>query len=80
MSCCGTRLRVGKAALSRVVIARRERAVAILPLEKGLVLHTLHEPRDLHDYEKCSIVCPRPAGCRDGEARDATDRAAGRQV
>jgi DNA end-binding protein Ku len=44
--------RSAKAALSRVVIARRERAVAILPLETGLVLHTLHEPRDLHDYQK----------------------------
>jgi DNA end-binding protein Ku len=42
----------GKAALSRVVISRRERAVAILPLEDGLVLHTLHEPRDLYDYQK----------------------------
>ena len=41
----------GMAALSRVVIARRERAVAILPLEKGMVLHTLHEPRDLHAYD-----------------------------
>jgi DNA end-binding protein Ku len=42
----------GRAALSRVVISRRERAVAILPLEQGLVLHTLHEPRDLYDYHK----------------------------
>jgi DNA end-binding protein Ku len=42
----------GRAALSRVVISRRERAVAILPLENGLVLHTLHEPRDLYDYHK----------------------------
>ena len=41
----------GMAALSRVVISRRERAVAILPLEKGMVLHTLHEPRDLHAYD-----------------------------
>ena len=39
----------GKAALSRVVIARRERAVAILPLGVGLVLHTLHEKRDIYD-------------------------------
>jgi DNA end-binding protein Ku len=44
--------RSGKAALSRLVISRRERAVAILPLEEGLVLHTLHEPRDLYDYQK----------------------------
>ena len=39
-----------KAALSRVVIARRERAAAILPMGNGMVLHTLHEPRDLYDY------------------------------
>lgn len=39
----------GRAALSRVVIARRERAVAILPMGKGMVCHTLHEPHDLYD-------------------------------
>jgi DNA end-binding protein Ku len=39
----------GKIALSRVVIARRERAVALLPMEHGLVVHTLHEAKDLHD-------------------------------
>lgn len=37
------------AALSRVVIARRERAVAIIPSGNGLVCHTLHEPNDLWD-------------------------------
>jgi DNA end-binding protein Ku len=37
------------AALSRVVIARRERAVAILPSGKGMVCHTLHDPGDLWD-------------------------------
>jgi DNA end-binding protein Ku len=42
----------GRAAISRIVISRRERAVAILPLERGMVLHTLHEPRDLYDYSK----------------------------
>jgi len=41
----------GTAALSRVVIARRERAVALLPFGKGLVCHTLHDPRDLWDAE-----------------------------
>jgi DNA end-binding protein Ku len=35
------------AALSRVVIARRERAVAIIPSGDGLVCHTLHDPHDL---------------------------------
>jgi DNA end-binding protein Ku len=39
----------GRAALSRVVIAQRERPVAIMPMGKGLVCHTLHEPRDLND-------------------------------
>lgn len=49
----------GQAALSRVVISRRERAVAILPLDRGLVMHTLHEPRDLYDYEKLFEQMPR---------------------
>ena len=39
----------GQAALSRVVISRRERPVAILPMDGGLVLHTLHEKRDIND-------------------------------
>jgi DNA end-binding protein Ku len=50
------------AALSRVVIARRERAVAIIPSGKGLVCHTLHEPSDLWDagplYEGIDDVKP----------------------
>jgi DNA end-binding protein Ku len=40
----------GKVALSRVVIARREHPIAIMPMGKGLVAHTLHEERDLNDY------------------------------
>jgi DNA end-binding protein Ku len=40
----------GKIALSRVVIARREHPIAIMPMGKGLVAHTLHEERDLNDY------------------------------
>src|SRR4051812_22927158 len=39
------------AALSRVVIARRERAVAMIASGKGLVCHTLHDPTDLWDAE-----------------------------
>ena len=42
----------GQTALTRVVISRRERAVAIMPLGRGLVVHTLNEPHDLYDYEK----------------------------
>lgn len=36
-------------ALTRVVIARRERAVALMPMGRGLVAHTLHEQRDIVD-------------------------------
>jgi DNA end-binding protein Ku len=38
----------GRVALSRVVIAQRERTVAIRPMEGGLVAHTLHEQRDIN--------------------------------
>lgn len=41
--------KTGRIALSRVVIARRERAVAIVPMGRGMVAHTLHEERDLAD-------------------------------
>ena len=40
----------GKIALSRLVIARREHPIAIMPMGKGMVIHTLHEERDLNDY------------------------------
>jgi DNA end-binding protein Ku len=42
----------GKTALSRVVISQRERPVAIMPMGKGLVLHTLHESRELNDPDE----------------------------
>ncbi len=38
----------GRVALSRVTIARRERAVLIAPVEGGLAVHTLLEDRDLN--------------------------------
>ena len=41
--------KTGRMALSRVVLARRERAVAIVPMDHGLVLHTLYDARDLKD-------------------------------
>lgn len=40
----------GQVALSRVVIARRERAIALMPLDRGLVAHTLHDERDLNPW------------------------------
>jgi DNA end-binding protein Ku len=49
----------GTAALSRVVIARRERSVAILPFDNGMVLHTLHEPRDLTAHDRLFDRIPR---------------------
>jgi DNA end-binding protein Ku len=38
-------------ALSRVVISRRERVIAITPMSGGLVAHTLYEASDLYDAE-----------------------------
>ena len=38
----------GKVALTRIVIARRERAVLIVPIQGGLAVHTLLEERDLN--------------------------------
>ncbi|HVY15387.1 MAG TPA: Ku protein [Rhodopila sp.] len=43
--------KAGVAALSRVVISQRERPVAILPWGRGMICHTLHEPRDLRDAD-----------------------------
>jgi DNA end-binding protein Ku len=49
-------------ALARVVIARRERAVAIVPMGKGLVIHTLHEARDLTDPHDLFAGLPPASG------------------
>jgi DNA end-binding protein Ku len=38
-----------RVALSRVVMARRERAIAIMPMGRGLVAHTLNDAKDLRD-------------------------------
>jgi DNA end-binding protein Ku len=57
--------RSGRVALSRVVIGRRERAVAILPMGRGLVVHTLHDPRELHDPQ--AAFAPVPEARPDGE-------------
>lgn len=48
-------------ALSRLVLFRRERPVAILPLERGLVLHTLQEEGDLRDAGEIFADLPRAA-------------------
>jgi DNA end-binding protein Ku len=70
----------GMAALSRLVISRRERAVAILPLENGMVLHTLHEPHDLYAYDKLFDRIPdeRPDAEMVKLARQLIDRQEGK--
>ena len=70
----------GMAALSRLVISRRERAVAILPLEKGMVLHTLHEPRDLYAYDTLFDRVPdaRPDAAMVKLARQLIERQEGK--
>ena len=40
--------KTGKTALSRVVIAQRERTIALRPMGEGLIAHTLYEDRDLN--------------------------------
>jgi DNA end-binding protein Ku len=40
--------KTGKTALSRVVIAQRERTIALRPMGDGLMAHTLYEDRDLN--------------------------------
>jgi DNA end-binding protein Ku len=51
----------GMMALSRLVLFRRERAVGILPLGKGLVLHTLHEESDLRPARSAFEDVPKSA-------------------
>ncbi len=68
----------GKVALSRVVIARRERAVAIMPLDRGLVAHTLHEARDLNDYQ--DVFDGVPAAKPDAEMVQLAKQLIGRQA
>jgi DNA end-binding protein Ku len=55
----------GKMALARVVIARRERAVGIIPMGPGLVAHTLHEERDLNNAR--DVFDDLPTGKSDPE-------------
>jgi DNA end-binding protein Ku len=42
----------GKVALSRVVIAQRERTIALRPMGLGLMAHTLYEERDLNSSQE----------------------------
>ena len=71
--------KTGRMALTRVVISRRERAVCILPMGRGLIAHTLYEPRDLNDPEE--LWADIPAGKPDpdmvGLATQLIDRQTG---
>jgi DNA end-binding protein Ku len=66
----------GRVALSRVVIAQRERTIALRSMEDGLVAHTLHEQRDINDAK--SVFEGAIAGKTDPEmvalARQLIDR------
>ncbi|MBV9537379.1 MAG: Ku protein [Acidisphaera sp.] len=66
----------GRMALSRVVIARRERPIALAPMDNGLIAHTLHEQRDINDYHR--VFEAVPSGKPDTEmvqlARQLIDR------
>jgi DNA end-binding protein Ku len=66
----------GRVALSRVVISRRERAVAVMPVGRGLVLHTLHDRTEIVD--PAGVFADLPDGKPDAEmvalARQLIDR------
>jgi DNA end-binding protein Ku len=65
-----------KVALSRLVIARRERSVAIMPLGRGLVVHTLNDPKELHDPEEAfaDLDTPKPDAAMVKLATQLVDR------
>jgi len=44
--------KTSKVALSRVVIAQRERTIALRPVDGGLMAHTLYEDRDLNSGQE----------------------------
>ena len=54
----------GRLALTRVVISRRERVIAMMPMGHGVVAHTLHEERDLNNpkalFDKVPDIKPDP--------------------
>jgi DNA end-binding protein Ku len=70
----------GKVALSHIVITRREHPVVLLPMGKGLILHTLHQERELNDYKE--LFDNLPASKPDPEmvqlAAQLIDRQAGK--
>ena len=73
--------KTGKTALSRVVIAQRERTIALRPMGEGLMAHTLYEDRDLNSSEELFAgVCGDQDRSGDGAARYAARAAAVRKI
>jgi DNA end-binding protein Ku len=68
----------GRMALARVVIARRERAICIVPMQQGLVAHTLHEERDLNNAQE--VFEDVPAGRPDPQMLDLATQLIERQA
>ena len=66
----------GRVALSRLVIARRERAVALMPMQNGLVLHTLHDMREIADPDHLFADLPKAGADKEmvGLATQLIDR------
>ena len=72
--------KTGKTALSRVVIAQRERTIALRPMGDGLMAHTLYEDRDLNSSEELFAGCGDQDRSRDGAAGHAARAAAVRKI
>jgi DNA end-binding protein Ku len=72
--------KTGRVALSRLVIARRERAVAVMPLGRGLVVHTLNDPKELYDPDEIfgGLHTPKPDAAMVKLATQLVDRQTGR--
>ena len=70
--------RTGMAALTRIVMAQRERVVALTLLGKGLVAHTLRESRDLND--PTAIFADLPASKPDPDMIKLAEQLIARQV
>ncbi len=69
-----------RAALSRVVIARRERAIVLMPMDRGLVAHTLYEERDVANPAShfAAVPAAKPDPDMVALARQLIDRQAGK--
>ena len=72
--------KTGRVALSRLVIARRERSVAVMPLGRGLVVHTLNDPKELYDPDEvfAGLRTPKPDAAMVRLATQLVDRQTGR--